>query len=84
MQKRAIETTEFMADYYSILQELDPELREIILHVYDRNGNLGLTYKEISDILGIKQGNVGKKKILECNLYLMNTIKRRKYGTKRI
>ena len=51
-----------MAEYYSILQELDPELRKIILYVYDRNGNLGLTYKEISGILGIKQGNVGKKK----------------------
>ncbi len=68
-----------MAEYYSILQELDPELREIILYVYERNGNLGLTYKEISGILGIIQGNVGKKK---CNLYLMNTIKRRKYGSK--
>jgi DNA-directed RNA polymerase specialized sigma24 family protein len=49
-----IEITEFMAEYYSILQELDPELREIILYVYERNGNLGLTYKEISGILGIK------------------------------
>ncbi len=57
-----VSSDEFMNDYFNVLNELDETERIVMEFVFDLEGNKGLTYKEISEYLGIKPKKISKIK----------------------
>lgn len=76
---KGVSSDEFMKDYNRALENLDDVARIVMKLPFDINGNVGLTYAEIADYLGIdlkKVSNIKRRAIktlrkdLKLNTYL--------------